>query len=147
MKAKENIPEEIPGLSREIPFSVPENYFSVLPSRIQERLSETQTVSISRNSTVRRGLALAAMFIGLVTIGYFGLRMILGGQDDRMLSGEDVSSAIEYYGYQFDDEMLMAAFVESDISQNLQDADNETDVIIEYLSSEEIDFDEMLIEY
>lgn len=147
MKAKENNPEEIPGLSRKIPFSVPENYFSTLPSKIEERLSETQTVSILRNDTVRRGLALAAMFIGLVTVGYFGLRMILGGQDDRMLSGEEVSSAIEYYGYQFDDEMLMAAYVESDNNQNLQDADNETDVIIEYLSSEEIDFDDMLIEY
>jgi len=147
MKAKENIPEDIPGISRKIPFSVPDNYFDALPSKIQERLSETQTVSISRNYSVRRGLALAAMFIGLVTVGYFGLRMILAGQDDRMLSGEEVSSAIEYYGYQFDDEMLMAAYVESDDNQNLQDADNEIDVIIEYLSSEEIDFDDMLIEY
>ena len=147
MKAKENIPEEIPGMSRKIPFGVPDNYFAELPSRIQERLSETPTVSISRVYPVRRSLALAAMFIGLVTVGYFGLKIILNGQDARMLSGEEVSTAIEYFGYQFDDDMLIAAIVESDIDISPQDVDNETDVIIEFLSSEEIDFNEILIDY
>ena len=147
MKAKENIPEEIPGMSRKIPFGVPDNYFDELPSRIQERLSETPTVSISRISPVRRSLALAAMFIGLVTVGYFGMKMILNGQDARMLSGEEISTAIEYFGYQFDDDMLIAAIIESDIIFGPQDIDNETDAIIEFLSSEEIDFNEILIDY
>lgn len=147
MKAKENIPEEIPGMSRKIPFGVPDNYFNELPSRIQERLSETPTVSISRVYPVRRSLALAAMFIGLVTLGYFGMKMILNGQDARMLSGEEISTAIEYFGYQFDDDMLIAAIIESDITFGPQDIDNETDAIIEFLSSEEIDFNEILIDY
>lgn len=147
MKAKENIPEEIPGMSRKIPFGVPDNYFDELPSRIQERLSETPTISISRISPFRRSLALAAMFIGLVTLGYFGMKMILNGQDARMLSGEEISTAIEYFGYQFDDDMLIAAIVESDITFDPQDTDNETDAIIEFLSSEEIDFNEILIDY
>ncbi len=147
MKAKENIPEEIPGMSRKIPYGVPDNYFDELPSRIQERLSETSTVSISRISPVRRSLALAAMFIGLVTLGYFGMKMILNGQDARMLSGEEISTAIEYFGYQFDDDMLIAAIVESDIDLGPQNIDYETDAIIEFLSSEEIDFNEILIDY
>ncbi len=147
MKAKENIPEEIPGMSRKIPFGVPDNYFDELPSRIQERLSETPTVSISRVYPVRRSLALAAMFIGLVTLGYFGMKMILNGQDARMLSGEEISTAIEYFGYQFDDDMLIAAIVESDIDLGPQNIDYESDVIIEFLSSEEIDFNEILIDY
>lgn len=147
MKAKENIPEEIPGMSRKIPFGVPDNYFNELPSRIQERLSETPTVSISRVYPVRRSLALAAMFIGLVTLGYFGMKMILNGQDARMLSGEEISTAIEYFGYQFDDDMLIAAIVESDIDLGPQNIDYESDVIIEFLSSEDIDFNEILIDY
>jgi energy-coupling factor transporter ATP-binding protein EcfA2 len=147
MKAKENIPEEIPGMSRKIPFGVPDNYFNELPSRIQERLSETPTVSISRVYPVRRSLALAAMFIGLVTLGYFGMKMILNGQDARMLSGEEISTAIEYFGYQFDDDMLIAAIVESDIDLGPQNIDYESDVIIEFLSSEDIDFNEILIYY
>ncbi len=147
MKAKENIPEEIPGMSGKIPFGVPDNYFDELPSRIQERLSETPAVSISRGYPVRRSLALAAMFIGLVTVGYFGLKMILNGQDAGMLSGDEVSTAIEYFGDQFDDDMLIAAIVESDINFGPTDVDNETDVIIEFLSSEEIDFNEILIDY
>jgi hypothetical protein len=147
MKAKEKIPEEIPGMSRKIPFGVPDNYFDELPSRIQERVSETPTISTSRVYPVRRTLALAAMFIGLVTVGYFGLRMILNGRDARMLSGEEVTTAIEYYGYQFDDDMLIAAIIESDIDLGPQDVDNETDEIIEFLSDEEIDFNEILIDY
>jgi hypothetical protein len=147
MKAKEKIPEEIPGMSRKIPFGVPDNYFDELPSRIQERVSKTPAISISRVYPVRRTLALAAMFIGLVTVGYFGLRMILNGRDARMLSGEEVTTAIEYYGYQFDDDMLIAAIIESDIDLDPQDVDNETDAIIEFLSDEEIDFSEILIDY
>jgi len=147
MRAKENIPEEIPGMSRKIPFSVPDNYFNEFPSRLQEGLSETPTVPISRTYPVRRVLAMAAMFIGLVTVGYFGLRMILNGQDTRMLSGDEVSTAIEYFGHEFDDEMLIAAIVESDIDIDPQDSDYESDAIIEYLSSEEIDFTEILIDY
>jgi hypothetical protein len=147
MKSKENIPEEIPGMSGKIPFSVPDNYFDQFPSRIQERLTETPAVPISRTYPVRRVLAMAAMFIGLVTVGYFGLKMILNGQDSRMLSDDEVSTAIEYFGHEFDDDMLIAAIVESDIDLDPQDMDIETDVIIEFLSSEDIDFNEILIDY
>jgi energy-coupling factor transporter ATP-binding protein EcfA2 len=87
------------------------------------------------------------MFIGLVTLGYFGMKMILNGQDARMLSGEEISTAIEYFGYQFDDDMLIAAIVESDIDLGPQNIDYESDVIIEFLSSEDIDFNEILIYY
>jgi hypothetical protein len=146
MKEKENISEEVPGLSRKIPFSVPDNYFDQFPSRIQERLSETPVVPISRTYPARRALAMAAMFIGLVTVGYFGLRMILNGQDARMLSEDEVSTAIEYFGQEFDDDMLIAAIAESDIDIDPQDIDYESDAIIEYLSSEEIDFTELLNE-
>jgi hypothetical protein len=72
--------------------------------------------------------------------------MILNGQDTRMLTRDEVSTAIEYFGYEFDDDMLMAAIVESDIDIGLLEFDNETDVIIEFLSNEEIDFNEILIE-
>ena len=147
MKAKENIPEEIPGMSGKIPFSVPDDYFDRFPSRIQERLTETPAVPISRTYPVRRVLAMAAMFIGLVTVGYFGLKMILNGQDSRMLSDDEVSTAIEFFGHEFDDDMLIAAIVESDIDLDPQDMDTETDVIIEFLSSEDIDFNEILIDY
>jgi hypothetical protein len=147
MKSKENRIEEIPGMSRKFPFGVPDNYFDDFPSRIQERLSETKEPSIPRLFPVRRVIAMAAMFIGLVTVGYFGLKMIQNGQDARMLSGEDVSTAIEYFGYQFDDDMLIAAIVESDIDIDPQDNDFESEVIIEYLLNEEIDFDTILIDY
>jgi hypothetical protein len=147
MKLKENRTEEIPGMSRKIPFRVPDNYFDEFPSRIRERVSETRELPVPLLYPVRRVLAMAAMFIGLVTVGYFGLRMIQNGQDARMLSGDEVSTAIEYFGYQFDDDMLIAAIVESDIDIDPQDNDYESDAIIEYLSNEEIDFNAILIDY
>ena len=75
------------------------------------------------------------------------MKMILNGQDSRMLSGDEVSTAIEYFGDQFDDDMLIAAIIESDIDFGPQNINDESDVIIEYLSSEEIDFNEILIDY
>ena len=42
--------------------------------------------------------------------------------------------------------MLMSAVLESDIELEPYIADNETDVIIEYLASEEIDLDELIDE-
>ncbi len=147
MKAKEYIPEEIPGMSRKIPFRVPGDYFDKFPARIQERVSAKTVLSFPRLYPVRRRLALAAIFITLVTVGYFGLRTALNKQDARILSADEVSTAIEYYGYQFDDDMLVAAIIESDIDIDPQYVDNETDAIIDFLSSEEIDFDQYLNEY
>ena len=143
MKKKEDLPQEIPGIPREKPFGVPDNYFDQFPARMQERLSEPAAPSIERVYPLRRALAMAAMFIGLVTVGYFGLRVILNPQDAGMLSGAELETAIEYFGYEFDDEMLVAAMVESEMDLDLSDLDDETEMIIEYLSGEEIDISEL----
>ena len=47
---------------------------------------------------------------------------------------------------EIDDEMLIAAIIESDIQLDDAIDENETDAIIEYLSTEEIDLIDMLIE-
>jgi len=60
---------------------------------------------------------------------------------------EPGQAAIEYFGHEFDDDMLIAAIVESDIDLSPQDIDYETDVIIEFLADEEIDFNEILNNY
>jgi hypothetical protein len=146
MKAKETKTEEIPGMPRKNPFSVPDNYFEELPSRIQERISAVPSPAVQVFSPARRILALAAMFIGLLTVGYFGFRVLMNGPDVNKLSGEEVFNAIEYYGQEFDDEMLISAVLESDIDLEPYISDNETDVIIEYLASEEIDLDELIDE-
>jgi hypothetical protein len=146
MKAKQNKTEEIPGMSRKIPFSVPDHYFEELPSRIQDRISAVPSPAVHEGFTAGRILAFAAMFIGLLTVGYFGFQLLLNRPDVRLLSGEEASTAIEYYGQEFDDEMLMSAMLESDIDLEPSIADNETDIIIEYLASEEIDLNELIDE-
>ncbi len=146
MKTKENIPEEIPGIPRKIPFGVPDNYFDQFPVRLQDRLSEPAAPSMARVYPLRRALAMAAMFIGLLTVGYFGLRTILSPQNASTLTGEELDTAIEYFGYEFDDEMLVAAMVESEMDFGLTELDSETDAIIEYLSDQDIDISEFLID-
>jgi hypothetical protein len=146
MKAKDNIPDELTGFSRKPPFRVPESYFEELPSRLLDRVSEPEPAVVAKHFPVRRVLAMAAMFIGLVTVGYFGLRLVMNGQPADMLSSEEVSTAIEYYGYEFDDDMLISAIIESDIDLGPSVPDNETEVIIEYLSTEEIDFNALMNE-
>jgi hypothetical protein len=146
MNSAENIPEDIPGMIRKNPFGVPENYFNEFPSRLQERISVSPSPAEHRLYPARRVLAIAAMFMGLVTIGFFGLRVIMNGAGDHLLSAEEVSVAIEYFSPEIDDEMLIAAILESDIQLDDVDADLESDVIIEYLSTKEIDVRDMLIE-
>ncbi|MCK4853013.1 MAG: hypothetical protein KAT31_02095 [Bacteroidales bacterium] len=148
MKAEENRLEKIPGMSGKLPFEVPANYFDELPLRIQERMAETPKTPVLRiYDMVRPRLALAAMIIGLIAVGYAGLRMVLGNRETRLLTADEITTAIEYFGYEFDDEMLIAAVVESDIDLDPQYADNEIDEIIEYLSGEDIEFGELLNDY
>ncbi|MCK4751463.1 MAG: hypothetical protein KAT15_30610, partial [Bacteroidales bacterium] len=83
-------------------------------------------------------------FIGLIAVGYAGFRAISDRVNDPYLSGEELVEAIEYFGYEFDDDMLISAIIESDIDLSLASTDAATDEIIEYLSEEDIDFNRLL---
>jgi hypothetical protein len=149
MKAEENIPEMIQGMSGKLPFRVPDKYFDEFPSRIQKRVAETQMKPVFRfYESVRPRLAIAAMIIGLLAVGYVTFRTAFQNQDIRMLTEDEAAAAIEYFGYEFNDEMLLAAIIESDIDLDVYAAaDTETEEIIEYLSTEEIDFEQLLNDY
>ena len=76
------------------PFTVPENYFSELSSRVMaqiptEEQKETVVTVKPRRAKVRylRPLAAAAMTIGVVLIGFLAYQEFDGGQGNGSLTG------------------------------------------------------------
>jgi hypothetical protein len=143
MVEQHDIPEEVPGMSNKSPFMVPANYFEELPMRIQERLDEGRTGVIEM---LRPRLAYAAMIAVLITVGFLGMRYLMFNNTINSLSADEIENAIEYFGYEFEDEMLITALVESDIEYYPDFSEIETDQIIEYLADEYIDFSEIMDE-
>ena len=148
MKNQENVPENIRAAGRKLPFEVPESYFDSLPERIQDRLSEagsSRRPAIIR--TLRPKLAMAAMFIGLITVGYLGVRIITNTGNPLYLSEDEINETLEDFAYDLDNEMLISAMMESDLILSVDSEDPQTDEIIRYLSEEDIDFGGLLNEY
>lgn len=142
MKHQEQIPDKIQAAGKDLPFVVPDSYFEDLPGRIQAGLPEPR-ISIFANvqRAVRPQLAMAAMFIGLIAVGYAGFRIISG--NGNPLDGDELVEVIEYLGYDFDDDLLISAIIESDIRFSPASSDPQTEEIIHYLSEEDIDFSEL----
>jgi len=75
MEAKKNGLEAIEGKAgKELPFSVPDDYFESLPRRIQEQCTQPQHKQPKESwfFALRSQLALAAGFALLVVAAYFG---------------------------------------------------------------------------
>ena len=145
MVEQHNIPEEIRGVSNKNPFRVPMNYFEELPMRIQERLDDGRT-GIKVIEMLRPRLAYAAMIAVLITVGFLGMRYLMFNNTLNNLSADEIENAIEYFGYEFEDEMLISALVESDIEYFPDFSEVEADQIIEYLADDYIDFSEIMDE-
>ena len=133
-------------ISKKLPFRVPENYFEELPMRIQERM-ESEPAAPRLIELIRPRLAYAAMIIVLIAVGYLGMKIIANNYSGKGLTADEIAEAIEYYAYQFDDEMFISTLDESDLDFYSVEADAETEQFIEYLSEDYIDFSEILIDY
>lgn len=143
MVKQNNIPEEVPGMGKKIPFRVPDNYFEELPSRIQERLDEGRS-GISMIEMLRPKLAYAAMIALLIAVGFLGVRYFMFNNILNSLSADEIEDAIEYFGYEPEDEILISALVESEAEYFPEFSEAETDPVIQYLAEEYIDFSEIM---
>jgi hypothetical protein len=146
MNTQENIPEKLSASGKKLPFRIPDSYFDELPGRITERLSEKEeTISIFR--LIRPQLAMAAMFIGLIAVGYAGFRIVSNSGNKSFMSEEEMVETIEYLAYEMDENMLITALMESNITLEPESTEPETDELIKYLSEDKIDFIKLLNEY
>ena len=130
-------------MSNKSPFKVPENYFEELPLRIQERLEQVGSRTKSFEM-IRPRLAYAAMIAVLLTIGILGVKTLFFNNTQNSLSADEIENAIEYFGYEFEDEMLISALVDSDTEYFPEYSEAESEQIIEYLADEYIDFREII---
>ncbi len=147
MKRREYIPDEsgIPG--KELPFGVPDSYFDRFPARVQERLSGRESPSLRPGiAAFRSRFAMAAVFAGLIALGYAGFRILSEQMNDTYLSGEELRETLEYLAWDLDDELLVYTLDEAGILFQTQSEDDQTEEIIEILSEEDLNFIDLINE-
>lgn len=144
MTGKNGMPDDLPGMSRKLPFRVPEDYFEKLPGRIMDRLEVSKPRFLI---TWQRQLAYAATVAILISVGIFGIRYFSDRTNGIILTADEIMDAIEYYGYDFDDDLLVSAVIESDAVVFPETPEVDPEQIIEYLAEDYIDFSEYLVEY
>jgi hypothetical protein len=131
-----------------LPFVVPDSYFDDLPGRIQERLALSRKPHRKLSlPAFRPALAMAAIFIGLIAVGYAGFRILSQTGDDRYLSGEELDETMQYIAYDLDDDMLVSTLIESGISLSPPSADTRTEEIIQILSEEDLNYNDLINDY
>lgn len=98
------------------PFTVPENYFSELSSRVMAQIpAEEQKEAVvevkPRRATLRylRPLAAAAMTIGVVLVGFLAYHEFDGGQGKHALAGSQLVQGAHETSASSEDEFDKAA--------------------------------------
>ncbi len=143
MAKQENIPDAIRTAGKKLPFEVPDSYFEYLPSRVVDRLDEER---VPRTRTFSRVLAMAAVFVGLLAVGYAGFRIVSPRENLPLLSEKELNETMEHLAWEMDEDMLVSAVLESDVILAPESSDA-TDEIIQYLSEEDIDFSDLLNDF
>jgi hypothetical protein len=148
MNTQEHIPDKLKIHGKELPFVVPGSYFDDLSGRIQDRLSESgQPKRQTIVRVIRPRLAIAAMFIGFITLGYAGFRLLSDRADALYMSEKELVEAMEYFVYDLDEDMLISAFIESGTVLSEDSPDAQTEELIQYLSEEDIDLNGLMNDY
>lgn len=147
MKESNKIPDSISKAGNKLPFSIPDNYFDELPSRIQQRILKEEYKPVGQKimAFIRPQLALAAMIIGFVIIGYAGLKLILNNKNEKNVN--EITEIINYYIYEFDEDLFIDAVLESD-KELIYTADNGAlEELYNYLYEDDIDLSVLLNDY
>lgn len=145
MKEKEHIPESILKAGKEPPFQLPDSYFDELPGRILDRIPGSEHVNRGPR-IARTWMARAAIFIGLIAIGITGMRILGDRSGTIRLSETEITEAIEHFAWDVDDDLLASMVIDSEISL-LEETDEGTVEIIQYLSEDEIDLSTLINDF
>jgi len=142
MKEFENIDKLLKTAGRDLPYSVPENYFDTLPNRIQERCLE-QYGSAQKSSftsfwqLVRTQLSLAAGFVVMALIAFAGYYYLHPTQQEQETTGNDYIQIVQKDIYEFDQ------------GKNDKDSekDNLRDEMFKYLNEDNADYVTLMEKY
>ena len=133
------------NLKKELPFTVPENYFDNFAVRLQERMQTESKPGLFRKTyeLVRPQLALAAAIAAFAVIGYVTVKLIMNDNTstDNVV---EITDVIDYYLDDFDDDMLISTLAEGNNIEWINTS-MENNNILDYLSEENnIDYTELI---
>jgi len=130
---------KLPEQAERNPFSLPEDYFSTLSSRVSEKIKgEEIRPGISLWKRVRPHIALAASIIGFAIISMIALQFILGDNNQQ-----------DYYDLALLDEagILDESVLQESLDYGEEDSYTEWEQdAMAYLASNEVDLDLLLSE-
>jgi hypothetical protein len=136
MNKNREIADKLDGMKKDLPFSLPENYFENFPEMLHGRLETSQKSGFSGKTyrLVSPQLAIAATLAAFIILGYFIVKSTLnaGRQTNTV---KEYAEIIDYYIYDFDDETIMAVFTEEN-NLNYLNNNFEAEEIIQYLSED-----------
>jgi len=124
-------------------FTVPENYFEVFPSRLQDKLPQSKNTSGNQMvlKVMKPYLAIAASFALVLITWYTVFYFYNNSTKPRQLSAigfQDTIETADMYGV--DEHVLVELIVnETNVTSEPEKADIQSDEVIDYLSSENID--------
>jgi len=141
----QNLPE---GMKKELPFTVPEDYFENFPLRLMERIEKERKFRIFEkpHRSMRTTLAIAAAFAALILGGYAIIKLSLnkGNETEQVQEFADV---IDYYIYDFDDETIETVF-NGETDLNYLNNIYKEEELVNYLSEDDdIDYSELQVLY
>ena len=136
--------KNINNINKELPFRVPDNYFSELPEKIMEKCREEENEKQKGNSLVyilKPAFSLAAMFIGIAIIAYLAVS-IIDQPKEKPFNAKDIAKAHYEEQYSSEDDFIDALNTNEEVK-----TDEETDEYIDYLLNEEdIDYGTLIRE-
>lgn len=142
MKENENINKLLNTAGRQLPYTVPENYFDNLASRIQERCLEEQPLAkkspiIPFWQMVRTQLSLAAGFAAMALIAFAGYYYLRPTEKPAETTGNEYIQIVQKDIYEFDQ------------GQEKKDSekDNLKDEMFKYLNEDNNDYVTLMEKY
>jgi hypothetical protein len=128
-----NIPKLL-NSKNETGFTVPDNYFEQLPTKIQQKIKTNKPESKTIAFRVAPYIAVAASFALLVIVWQTVLEMAVNNTPTPVSQNNTINDIPEYLSYNFDEDLLISVTLGDEITDS-------TDLI--YLASEtNIDFNE-----
>jgi len=142
MKEDNKIPDIISGAGKQLPFTLPDNYFETFQERLRDRMQQREHAGGFTRviQFVRPRMSYAAIIAGFLMISYFAFRQIV--QSNRQLSMDYVELAeiVDYYLVDFDEDMLYETLSELPEEEVISPLKDNSDEIFEYLNADGIDY-------
>ena len=137
---------KIENIPKDHQFDVPQGYFEGFPEKLKKRIQQEDIQKSRRGNVwlyIRPHIALAAGILLFAFISTFTIRFLLKDHD-KIYSESIVYS--EILENQLDEFTLMEAYSEMDVKQEVNSENNReteayTDAMIEFLLSEDVEFE------